>query len=411
MNIEKNKSFCVLPWIHLYIDPRGHAAPCCISSYAWSNGILGSSREQSLAELVNSSQMKQLRVDMMNDTRPTSCNACYNSDDLGAASHRLSSNSRHAARIDLSTTKPDGELVDFKMRYFDIRFSNICNFKCRSCGSGFSTMWEQEDRKHNRTIPIISKNNRKEFVQEVIDQISNLDVAYFAGGEPLITEEHYTLLEEMIKQGRTDIALVYNTNLSNINFKDKDLISLWKHFKHAVEVYASIDHYGERAEYIRHGTDWGQIEKNFLIVKETPNIKLQTNTVLSIYNCTTVLEFYQYMYDKNLFRKDDRSNSVYALSVPGFLDVNILPVAYKEKAKDNMKKLIDLTRTINSTSLYPGRTQDKVKSLSDALLWYTEGTTWDQHKERFRSETTRLDGLRGENFAKTFPELAGLMED
>ena len=103
-------------------------------------------------------------------------------------------------------TNEDGTLNDFKMRYLDIRFSNLCNMKCRTCGSGYSSQWEIEDAKEGFKF-----NDPKNEVdvsriqQDLYDQIPNLQRAYFAGGEPLITEDHYELLEEMIRQGRTDI--------------------------------------------------------------------------------------------------------------------------------------------------------------------------------------------------------------
>ena len=37
----------------------------------------------------------------------------------------------------------------------------------------------------------IEKGNREEFIIEVLKQVPNFEIAYFAGGEPLITEEHY----------------------------------------------------------------------------------------------------------------------------------------------------------------------------------------------------------------------------
>ena len=410
--VTQNKSFCVLPWIHIYVDPSGKPSPCCISTYAYDDTLTVNSKTNSLIELVNAPHMKQLRVDMMNGVLHPSCKLCHQSEVRGANSPRYSANSQHADRIDISTTKPDGELVDFKMRYLDVRFSNICNFKCRTCGPGFSSMWEQEEHRYNPTIPIKPKNNRDEFVQEVVDQVANLDVAYFAGGEPLITEEHYILLEEMIRQNRTDIFLRYNTNLSNLNFKDKDLLGLWKHFKNDVYVYASIVHYGDRAEYIRHGTDWGKIESNFLAVRDSPGVQLQTNTVLSIFNCMTIYEFYQYMYDRNLFRRDDRSNSIYTLLGPDCFDANILPIIYKGRAIENLQKLITLTESIGADCPFPGRVADKVKVLTDALSWYIpDSSTWEQHKELFKSETFRIDKIRGESFVKTFPELAGLLDE
>ena len=411
--LNQSKSFCILPWIHLYADPKGHPSPCCVSTFVSDQTINVNSRTHSMMEIMNADYMKQLRVDMLSDMLPPTCRRCHQDDARGAQSTRTSMNSEYAHRLDLSSTTATGEISNFKMHYFDIRFNNICNFKCRSCGSGFSSQWEQEDQKYFKSAnkPLLPKNNNKEFLQEVIDQIVNIDDAYFAGGEPLITEEHYVLLEEMIKQGRTDIVLRYNTNLSNLTFKDKDLLGLWKHFKRKIQVYASIYHYGSRAEYIRHGTDWGLVENNFLMVKKTPYVNIQTNTVLSLYNALTILEFYQYMYDKNLFHKDDQSNTMYPLAGPVQFNLNILPMHYKNIAKAKMEQLIEYTEKIGADCVIPGRTSDKVKQLADTLSFYSPTSTWEQHKALFKSETLRVDGIRGESFTNTFPELAGLLDE
>jgi organic radical activating enzyme len=138
----------------------------------------------------------------------------------------------------MENTNDDGSLKEFKMRYFDIRFSNICNFKCRTCGGGFSSQWEQEDLKSKVTYArVFPKNDNPDFLQDIVEQVPNLKTAYFAGGEPLITEEHYILLEEMIRTKKSDhIQLRYNTNMSNLKFKNKDLLALWKHFKNKINM-------------------------------------------------------------------------------------------------------------------------------------------------------------------------------
>jgi len=350
---------------------------------------------------------------MLNGIQDSSCNSCYNYENKGMSSPRHGTNLELAHTFDEDMISEDGNVSNFKMKYFDIRFSNICNFKCRSCGAKCSSLWEQEDKQQNIDTRIIQRNNRKEFLGEVIDQIQNIDTAYFAGGEPLITEEHYILLEEMIQQKRTDIKLKYNTNLSNLKFKDKDLLSLWKHFDNDILIYASIDHYGERAEYIRHGTDWGHVENNFLMVKKTPYVRLQMNTVLSLYNCSTMFEFYEYMYNKKLYDIYDKSNSLYHLTTPVYLNANVLPREYKDRARANLHKLIDYINLLDKqcTVQYVGRTADKIKQISDTISWLTPDDIWFQYKKEFREETDRLDKIRGESFVKTFPELAGLMED
>lgn len=393
------------PWIHLHTSPLGVAAPCCIAESCSTVTGMGDSKTQSLMEIVNGKKMKQLRLDMVNEVPNSECTKCYDQENINIRSSRQTMNSAYANYYDesLTNTTNDGAVTEFKMRYFDIRFSNICNFKCRTCGSEFSTQWEQEDIKSKVSYAkIIPKNDNPKFLQEVLDQIQYMEVAYFAGGEPLITEEHYILLEEMIRQGRTDISLRYNTNLSNMKFKDKDLFGLWKHFDKRIDVYASIDHYGKRAEYIRHGTDWAVVEENFTNAKKMPNIKLQTNTVLSVFNLLTIHEFYQYLIDKQLYTPRDNTYSMWNMSHPTFLSSHILPNEYKIKGKESLEKYIDILNKNNFG-------EDHKSQPEQSLAWLFSQDTWEQNKDKFRSEIQRLDNLRGEDFSKTFPELAGLL--
>ena len=405
--LNTSHSFCMAPWVHMYVAPDGVASPCCISEFASTPDGVGNSRNQSLIELVNSVKMNALRVDMLSNTKNAGCVKCYNHEDQGIRSTRNFFNIEQSAHFNsaVNATNDDGSLSEFKMRYFDIRFSNICNMKCRSCGSGFSSLWAQEDNANLVSYAkIIQKDNNKDFLQEVLSQIQNMDLAYFAGGEPLITEEHYLMLEEMLRQGRTDIRLRYNTNLSNFKFKNKDLLALWKQFKHPIMIYASIDHYGERAEYIRHGTDWATVENNFVTAKQTPFINLQMNTVVSVFNYLTLKDFYQYIIDKQLFVPRDWKYTLYNMSNPGHLSAHILPAEYKALGKASLleakKLLIDKHYKL-----------EQVTQLDETVRWIESNNTWDSQKEMFRSETNRLDTIRGESFVKTFPELAGLMED
>lgn len=404
-HLTKSKTFCMIPWVHLHTSPLGVAAPCCISESASTVNGMGNAKTQSFMELVNSEKMKQLRVDMINEVSNTECTKCYDQEQVDVKSFRQDTNSKYKNYYEeaLANTTSEGEVTQFKMKYFDIRFSNICNFKCRSCGSEFSTQWEQEDIKSKVSYArIIPKNDNPKFLQEVVDQIQFMDTAYFAGGEPLITEEHYILLEEMIKQKRTDIQLRYNTNLSNLKFKDKDLLSLWKHFNHRIDISASIDHYGERAEYIRHGTNWSTVEENFAAVKKTPYINLTMNTVLSVFNLLTIHEFYQYLIDKLLYIPTDHVYSLYNMSDPVHISGHILPNEYKLKGKESLEKYIKI---LNDNKFKNKHLTQPEQSLN----WLFSKNTWEEQKDKFRSEIQRLDNLRNEDFSKTFPELAGLL--
>lgn len=405
-HLKESKTFCMAPWIHIYSSPSGEAAPCCIAE-SCAHGGVGDTRTQSLMEVVNSEKMNQLRRDMLTNTPNNECKKCYAHDKQKVLSSRnmLNSEFEEFYEESMENTNEDGSLKEFKMRYFDIRFSNICNFKCRTCGAGFSSQWEQEDLKNNVNYArIYPKNDNPNFLQEIKDQMPNLKSAYFAGGEPLITEEHYILLEEMIRVGKAEhVFLRYNTNFSNLKFKNKDILGLWKHFKHGVTIYASIDHFGERAEYIRHGTDWAVVEENLLQAKKMPFITLQMNTVLSAFNFLTIGNFYQYLYDKKLYSPRDQAYTLYNMSTPEHYTCHILPQDYKLKGSKSLTHAINL---LENNKFRPG----PIQQLKDALPWAMLYDTWDKHKYAFRAEVQRLDKIRGEDFTKIFPELSSLLD-
>lgn len=395
----------MIPWAHLHTTPTGVAAPCCIAESCATEDGFGNARTQRLIEIVNGEKMNNLRLDMIKGVKNNECVKCYRQEEQGIKSFRQMFNDEMKHRFDEAiecTNLDDGSLSEFKMRYFDIRFSNICNFKCRTCGSSFSTQWEQEDLKNNVWYAKVHpKNDNKEFLQDVIDQIEFMETAYFAGGEPLITEEHYILLEEMIKRKRNNIKLRYNTNMSNLKFKDKDLISLWKNFTSGVDIYASIDHYGERAEYIRHGTNWGTVETNFKTAKSLDFVSIQMNTVLSVFNYLTIDKFYQYITDKNLYTCKDRAYTLYNMSTPEHLTAHILTTEFKEIGAESINNAIKILKSKNFRD-------DQIDQLTKTEKWVYSKNTWEEQRDKFREEIKRLDKIRGENFMKTFPEIASL---
>jgi len=172
-----------------------------------------------------------------------------------------------------------------------------------------------------------------------------------------------------------------------------------------VEIYASVDHYGERAEYIRHGTDWGVIENNIAKLKTTPNVKLAMNTVFSVFNALTITDFYSYLHSKGWL---SNSFQLYAMSSPSQLTSNVLPLTKKEQASEKIKSYSSYIQKINksytpdSGFLYWFHSVDR---------WMFMKHDWEEKKEDFRSTIQAIDNVRGESFVKVFPELADMMED
>ena len=400
----------MIPWVHMHTTPTGQGAPCCIGHSCADNKGVGNSNRNSLADLVNSPKMKKLRLDMLKGNKNPECANCHKHDDQGIPSFRTQSNKQweqHFNDVIETTDMNTGRITNFRMRYFDIRFSNICNFKCRTCGSAFSSLWEAEDLKSKEKtgLPfwaqIVPKGNREEFIDEILEQVENFEIAYFAGGEPLITEEHYLLLERMIKTGKTDIELRYNSNISNLKFKKKDIFTMWNMFSQPIKIYASIDHIGDRAEYIRNGTIWKKVEENFKKIKKASNIEIEVNTVYSIFNAITISHFYKFMIDNHYYTPESNIWTLYCMNAPEHLSVHVLPPDYKQQADQQLDLTINYMRDL-------GFRDDQIQQIEQAKSWLNIKDTWAEQSQMFKEELCRLDDLRDEDFAATFPELQHL---
>ncbi len=408
MNRDKNyllnesKTFCMFPWVHLNATPKGDVYPCCSNDYT---DPVGNTKTQSLKEIFNNPKMKELRLDMLNERKNKICDFCYKHEEAGPHSFRNYSKEHFSKYFDevVPTTQEDGTVDEFKMRYFDIRFSNICNFKCRTCGSEFSSQWGMEMQKNfdpKHPIVIHVDEGKGTVLEEVLTHIEHIDLAYFAGGEPLITDEHYTMLEEMIRLGRTDITLRYNTNASNIKYKKHDILDLWKHFK-KIELSCSIDHYGERAEWLRKGTDWGKVEANLLTFRELDYVSFQMNTVFSIFNYPTIGEFYEYLKEKNIVRREDWYHSLYLAVHPSYYCAKSLPKELKIPAAEKAMAWAEKNEG-DGTSLS--------RLVRDAVNFASDRDQWHEVKEQFLQHTRSIDRIREENFWSVFPELNKLQD-
>lgn len=396
--LKESKTFCMFPWIHMNATPLGNVYPCCSSDYT---APFDTCKDKSLKEIFNGEQMKKLRLDMLNDKPSSICDYCYKHEKSSPYSFRKYSLEHFGKDFDevVTTTQEDGTVPDFKMKYFDIRFSNICNFKCRTCGSEFSSQWAQEMKQHDvveKGYRIIQHADESgSLLDEIIEQVPHMDLAYFAGGEPLITDEHYVILEEMIRTGvNKRITLRYNTNMSNFKYKKYDILKMWSHFNR-VEIACSIDHYGERAEYLRHGTDWGVVEENMKSIRDLDYIDYQYNTVLSVFNYVTMGEFYQYLIDKNLLRRKDMI-SIYRALTPTYYCSHALPSNLKQLGSESLQKVYNF---MNSNDWWPA------VHLKDAISFTNEQDTWNEQKQMFTHHTLRRDKIRNEDFTKVFPEL------
>lgn len=397
MTVAPSETFCIYPWIHLYINPDGSVLPCCVADYS---KHMGNVRHNSIEQIWNNEKYKSMRQKMMRGRKCEECSGCYAVEAAGNQSTRQAKNKQYSHLINLiNKTNANGSMPELTLRHFDVRWSNICNFKCRSCSSTYSSTWAQEDNAQgaNKPIHIIAGGvDNDDLYNQFLPHFSNIETFYFAGGEPLLTDKHYDILEHLITNGKANVKIEYNTNLSNLTYKGKSVLELWNKFLD-IQVFASLDSYGTRAEYIRAGTDWKLIENNIKQIKEKcPHVKLNSSSVISSFNVNTIPEFLDYLFDNNLFDRDTYSPSFYNIINPSFYSFNILP--------DNLKVKI-VEKLQNSIMKYNRHIRKEIISVINNLS--NSNYSQELHNQ-FLKTTKHYDSIRKQNFLKTFPELMEL---
>ena len=398
-----SKTFCMLPWMHMHAFPDGRAYPCCLSDY-WHP--VGDLRKNTMEEVWNQDAYKTMRTNMLAGKECKECTKCYEQEQHGAFSMRNDSNRNYGHHIaEAEQTNVDGSVDDFKIRYWDVRFSNLCNFSCRSCGPIFSSNWYNDHVKlYNRKPDVLGRDmarveytagNEESMLEQMEQHIPYLEQVYFAGGEPLIMKEHYYLLEKLIEHGKTDIRIQYNTNFSEMRYKDKHVYDYWKHFKN-VSVGASLDASGARAELIRKGADWEQtLENRQRMLAEVPHVDFYVSSTISAMNALHVLDFHKEWTELGLIEAKDWNINI--CQSPDWYRPDI----FSQQFKDDV-----ITPAYEKHIAW----LDPQDSLRRATNGYTSVLnliqTQDNYSQwpEFENQIAKLDTIRNENFWDTFPE-------
>jgi len=395
-------TFCMIPWIHLHAWPDGRAYPCCLAK---AEHPVGNLKEQTMKEVWNGDAMRLMRRNMLQDLPCQECGSCYEQESHGFASMRNNSNKNFGQHIDeVDSTLPDGSLPDFKLHYWDVRFSNICNLKCRSCGSIFSSRWYDDDvklwGKALRPRVQFAGRHDDDIWEQMQEHIPHLDQIYFAGGEPLIMEEHTRILKLLIEKGNTKVRLIYNTNLTELKYKRESVLELWKHFP-SVCVAASLDDMGERAAVIRSGTDWTKVEQNIRDLKcECPHIDFMISPTLSIMNIWNFVNFHRYMVDQEFIRPGDLNVNI--LQGPKEYRIDNLPMDIKLEFKEQFEQHIEWLKDKDHIHRATGGFESAIN--------FMMSTTSTDGLQAFWENSSDLDWSRNERIIDAVPELKRLLE-
>ena len=399
--LTKSDVFCMIPWIHMHAFPDGRAYPCCLGD---DQHPIGNFKQDTMATVWNQDAYKTMRKNMLEEKPCKECSKCYEQEASGFVSMRNSTNKNFGQHIEIvDQTLPDGQFDDFKLRYYDIRFSNLCNFTCRTCGGWFSSSWytEEEQLYGKRNYPKIMFAGRTEtdMWEQLEPHIPYLEQVYFAGGEPLMMEEHFWILKELAAREMFDVKLIYNTNFSRLHLKDDNVLDYWQLFKN-VSVGASLDGMSAHGEYIRKGTKWDQIERNREeMMERCPDTDFYVSSTVSLYNADHVTDFHRNWVDRGYLKAQDWNVNI--LQGPDRDRIDVLPQSYKDKVTVKVQEHIEWLRPQDhlqrATSGYEGMLHFMNNKDNSYLLkeFFRVNDVHDQYrKEKFEDVFIEYKDLR-----------------
>lgn len=291
--IIPNDRFCVLPWISLEASPVGTVRPCCLAEdeIVDSHSAKFNLKSADFASIQNSEYMYQLRQAFLAGRRPDTCRKCWAVEDSGGTSKRQHTLNR-LKHIDMGTKWT----ADAKpLMFLDLKLGNICNLKCRICGSWSSSQFASEELKFTKD-PKTSfhyqmlrdgawPRENSNFWDEIDSCLNDIRYIEFTGGEPFLIQEHFDMLQGIVDRGIAHrVEIHYNTNGT---VYPEAAEAIWKHFK-TVEIAFSIDDLGTRFEYQRTNAQWAEVCANldrFRDLKEMhSNIQLQLCCTVNVFN-------------------------------------------------------------------------------------------------------------------------------
>ena len=393
--IFNSKNFCILPWISLMIDTKSNVAPCCI----FKGDPVGDCSKDSLEDIWNNKENQDIRTTMLNDETVSGCVRCIKQEKLGKESFRTSMNTIFSKHIHIVE---QGVTPEYDIKYIDSRFNNLCNLSCRSCSNYYSSSWHAPGVAIgliDKSTPVFLKAGRSntDLYDQIFQQLDNLDRIYFAGGEPLIINDNYKILDELSNRGRYDIELVYNTNMTQTQLKGRSIFDAWKNFKN-ISIGASLDAEGSRGSYLRTGTVWKDVvEFRREMIRLRPDIDFYVSCTTSIINALHVPDFHRSWVEQGFIQPDQFN--IQTLHYPTWLRVNTAPEYLRKQIIEKYQLHLDWLKPLDRE----GRATYGFESILEQLK-----NTVEFDPQLFWNNVLPLDKYHNANLLDSFPELVDL---
>jgi len=370
-----NSKLCPAPWTSIYINPDGRIDSCCSAE-----NKLGNIYKQSTASIIHGEKNIAVKDIFLQNEFPTGCFRCEHRE-------KTSGNSLRTEFLKWFENEPVSTYATsdaFTLKYADFRVRNTCNFACVYCNQELSSSWAQELGKPVR----IEKDDTRELVNYLLQNLKTLKYLYIAGGEPLLIKENEIILKALLTENPDCIVRV-NSNLSQLDNPIYELITKFKN----VHWVISAEDIGERYNYIRYGGDWEQFTKNLATIKNTVHKNSITfNLVYTALNTKGMFNFIDYVIDQGF-----SFDNIFIMYVDHGHGSSVDPRLLPPHLFDQAKNILDQQIAKN----YTGYLQTSLIGLKNTInLPYT-----NTERNGLFANLADLDRRRGTNSRLTFPEL------
>lgn len=402
--LSKDSTFCMAPWMSIHTWPNGNVYPCCL----WDSSLpTGNLNVDTIEDIWNSDKLKDTRIKMLNNQEVKECKRCYQ---LSENSYKNRINDIHGHTFNtVLDTKEDGGVDNIKFSLWDIRISNFCNFKCRSCGPTLSSSWYSDTLVlypgYDGKKPIITIDDKDKFMGVLEPHFDYVDEIYFAGGEPLIMPEHYEILDKLIEKNKLDTNIRYSTNFSMLTYKNKHIFDYWKMFPN-LDLFVSVDGVGQIGEYVRKGFKTDLFTQNVKHFFES-NIPHKSFGYIVTYGSLNYLHLFDmviYFIENGLLNKNQNEElfkqiEFTPITDPSHYDCSYLPKKYKEEFTDKLQKFPKILKGLGVSTHNINYIMKKLISVKT----FSEKNEFNKNKiNELLRITNSLDNLRNEKFLDTF---------
>ena len=407
-----NKTFCPMPFCHVNVKQEGKVSAC----WRYPDRI-GDYTSESIVEIWNGDKLKTLRKQLLNGERPEGCRSCWDMEDSGVKSTRQQTTEDYKKIADFDTVKEiiadDYSMPLTNLKSVEVRFDNICNLMCRHCSPDYSSVWEvavkRDESLNKKMIELGTFRKQEEHVKlndQIINEIGslsdNLVEVMLAGGEPLYHNKHYKFIESLLPNAGK-IMLSYNSNLTTLEYKGKNILDLWKNFRRVL-LRVSIDGDRDCYQYVRVHNDLDKVEANIAKVIELPNTKVSATCTTSLLNITRLTSVIEYFLSLGAYFHTS------IVQYPRALNPKLLPQELKDKVTVEWKEWIkDIDNNIAKNVKYTNNIdlelhKRSILKFGNQVVDYMNSADWHKHWPEFVDYTNTLDLHLKTDILDVYPE-------